>query len=243
MSARTGVAAIRGRRYHMPMQQPYGVPPGAHGQFAQPFPTQAPIGPVAKPVDSTRMIVAMIGFGVMALHSLTLLFIDHIESHAAAFVLAFLHAAGLVAAGVGLTGLRSTPALLSAVANAIAAVTLLGFQALNILDIESIFIYRFYFVLLDGWLAAAAVMTAVTLFVNARKLGPAAFAAGGLWAIASLIEARFLFVAVAHFLKQEVGYSEGWRTASLVGILLASIAAAVTFLLFKLRAPNTTPGA
>lgn len=214
------------------MQQTYGAPPGAQGHAGYPSP-QA--GPSAKPIDGTRLVVAIAGFALMALHHITILLVDRIESQAGALVLALLHAVGLCAAGIGLTGLRSTPAFLCAAANGISAITLLGFQALQLLEVESIFIYKFYFVALDGWLAAAALTTAVTMFANARKLGPAAFAAGGLWAIATLVEARFFFAAVAQLLKQPIDYSPTWRTASLVCLVLASVGGAVACLLGKLR--------
>lgn len=218
------------------MQQPYGVPPGAQGHVAQPLPQQgAGASATATPVDGTRLIIAVVGFALMALHAITLVLVERIESQAGALALAVLHAIGLCAAGIGLTGLRSTPAFLCAAANGIAALTLLGFQALQILDVESIFIYKFYFVALDGWLAAAALTTAITMFANARKLGPVAFVAGGLWAIATLIEARFFFAAVAQLLKESIGYSAGWRTASLVCLILASLGGGVACLLGKLR--------
>lgn len=201
---------------------PYGGPPPAMGSAA------------VKPADPVRLLVGAGGFGLLALHAVASLAVDRASS-TPVLLLTLMHVAATGAIAVGLTGVRATTGILAAVANGFVALLLLMLEGMRQVGIESAFIYRTFFVVLDGWMFAAAAMNAVALLTNAKKLGPAAFGGGGLFGVSALIGGYWLSLSVLAFLKQPIDYSRGLFAVTQVVVLLAALASAAALVLGKLK--------
>lgn len=195
-----------------------GFPPQAQGYA----PPQAAAD---KPIDPTRMIIGVVGCAALALYSVIAMTAERPSSGFLLF-LSLVEVVGLAGIGVGLTGLRTMPSVLAAVASGLAASTVLAARALMLLEIRSMFLWNLTIMALHGWMLVAFAMFAVSLATGARKLGPVAFGGAGLFGVASLLQAYFFFQQFMFFLKKDMDPSPGaWKAAHIVHILGAAVAA------------------
>lgn len=220
-------------------QPPYGQPPYGQ-QYQQPLagygapgyapPPQGGASTAEKPVDPVRMIVGVVGCGLLVINLLYSMLSDGPNGKFMALLFGMIEVAGYLGLAAGLSGLRTKLGMVGAGANALAAVVLLGVTAFFMLEIHSFFLFKLVMFSINGASVLAFAGTAVVLATSSKKIGPVAFGGAGAFGLATLFALYFFFKSVMLFVSDRMDPSKTMTTVMHVVELLAAAATAAAFL-------------
>lgn len=222
-----------------PYGQQYQQPPAGYGPPGYAPPMQGGGAAADKPVDPTRMIIGVVGCGLLVINLLYSMLSDGPSGKFTAFLFGMIEVAGYVGLAAGLSGLRTKLAMIGAGANALVAVVLLGVTGFWIIEIRSLFLFKLMMFSINGASILAFTGTAATLATSAKKIGPAAFGGAGLFGLATLFALYFFFKSVMFFVSDRMDPSKSMTTVMHVVELLAAAATAAALLIAMTNAKKT----
>ncbi|MFO0618455.1 MAG: hypothetical protein U0414_38025 [Polyangiaceae bacterium] len=220
--------------------QGYGTAPG-YGTAAPTPQGMPPQAVTEKPVDPMRMLIGVVGCGLFALSAIIAMVTRDDPSKFTGLLFTFVELLGLMGMAAGFSGLRTLPGMLAAGGNAVVGICALCIEALAFMEFGGVFLWQLAFVALNGWMFISLAANAGALAASHRKTGPIAFAGVGLWALAALVGAYFLFRAVMYFFDQPVSEASTAVTIAEVVHLLAALATGAVFLVARARASTPAP--
>ena len=169
-----------------PYGQQYQQPPAGYGPPGYAPPVQGGASTAEKPVDPVRMILGVVGCGLLVINLLYSMLSDGPNGKFMALLFGMIEVAGYVGLAAGLSGLRTKLGMVGAGANALVAVVLLGVTGFWMVDIHSLFLFKLMMFSINGASVLAFAGTAVAFGTSAKKVGPAAFGSAGLFGLATL---------------------------------------------------------